>query len=282
MSIASNLKVLTAFEVHRTPARVIRALLETDHGALRAAWKGLSSTTRSALQADAENLGTRGIRAIDPTDALFPESLVIKGRPIVPALFCKGNLELLKAPGIGVCGSRDASIRGVETAQACATEAVRSRLSVISGYARGVDTESSVAALRNGGRTLQVLPEGVNHFRPKEEFSGHLDEDSVLIVSQFHPQQPWEPYTAMARNRVVVGLGRALVVVEAGDKGGSLAAGREALRRGRSVLVPTHGSDTPRGNLTLIDEGARAVRSRDEFHEILETLQDPPPQVTLL
>jgi DNA processing protein len=106
-----------------------------------------------------------------------------------------------------------------------------------------------------------VLAEGIDHFPIKRDFVSHFDPERVLVVSQFHPQQPWAAYGAIARNHLIFGLGKALVVIEAGEQGGTLAAGREALQRGRPVFVLDFGDETPIGNRILVEAGGRPITS---------------------
>lgn len=237
---------------------------------------------RDRLARQAADLTERGVVAINADDPRYPDSLVVKGRPVVPTLFCLGNLRLLTAAGAGMCGSRKATELGLRAARACGEEVSLRGLVVVSGYAKGVDTQTHLAALEHGGATVIVLAEGINRFRVKREFTDSYDPRRVLVVSQFHPAQPWASYAAMARNHLIFGLGRALIVIEAGDKGGTLAAGRDALKRGRPVFVLNFDEQTPLGNRMLIDAGARPVRSRHELGTALDALGEEPRQGTLL
>lgn len=237
---------------------------------------------RDRLSRQAADLTERGVVAINADDPRYPDSLVVKGRPVAPTLFCLGDLSLLTAAGAGMCGSRKATELGLRAARACGEEVSLRHLVVVSGYAKGVDTQTHLAALERGGATVIVLAEGINRFRVKREFADSYDPRRVLVVSQFHPAQPWASYAAMARNHLIFGLGRALVVVEAGEKGGTLAAGRDALKRGRPVFVLNFGDQTPPGNRMLIDDGAQPVGSRRELGEALDALGDEPQQGMLL
>jgi DNA processing protein len=143
----------------------------------------------------------------------------------------------------------------------------------ISGHARGVDTATHVAALEAGGRTVMVLPEGIDHFRIRREGVREVwDGGRALVVSPFAPAQPWAVRGAMARNAVIIDLSSALVVVEAGEKGGTLAAGRRALARGCRVLVLEFAASTA-GNKALLAEGAVSVTTPDELEELLHDLE---------
>ena len=282
MTMKANFRALAAFAYYRTPTQIIRAFVGADPNMLNAEGPLLGDEERSTLLKQAADLTDRGIVAINADDPRFPSSLTIKGRPVVPTLFCLGNLSLLTASAAGMCGSRKATPLGLKAAHACGEEVSRRGLTVVSGYAKGVDTQTHLAALDSGGTTVIVLAEGINHFRIKRDFARSFDFERVLVVSQFHPQQPWASYAAMARNHVIFGLGKALVVIEAGEKGGTLAAGHDALKRGRPVFVLNFGDDTPAGNRVLVEAGARPVTSRHELGQALDRLRAEPEQGLLL
>lgn len=117
-----------------------------------------------------------------------------------------------------------------------------------------------------------VLAEGIDFFRVKRDFAADLDAESTLVISQFAPTQTWQAHAAMARNSIIFGLSRALVVIEAGERGGTLAAGHGALKMGRPVLVVDFGNDTPAGNRILLDAGAEPVRNAVDLKERLGNL----------
>ncbi|OFV75145.1 DNA-processing protein DprA [Rhodococcus erythropolis] len=282
MTVEENLRALVAFEAFRTPAKVTRALLDPNPELLRDAWREMPRDVRSNLAHEAKTLDAESVTAVNAGSSEFPASLVIHGKPIVPTLFCIGDRSLLTAAGAGMCGSRRASILGLKAAHACGQEVSARGLTVVSGYAKGVDTATHLAALEQGGKTIIVLAEGINGFRIKREFSKDFDPKRVLVVSQFRPSQPWAAYAAMARNHVIFGLGNALVVIEAGEKGGTLAAGRDALKRGRPVFVLNFGDETPAGNRILIDAGAQPVASRSDLGRALDEMRGLPEQGTLL
>jgi len=183
---------------------------------------------------------------------------------------------LLSCPGIGVCGSRDVSSEGLRAAKACGEIASQYGLTVISGYARGVDITTHTSALSSGGTTILVLPEGIEHFRVRRgDFGEVWDPKRTLVISQFAPGRPWSAGNAMARNRVIIGLSLALIVVEARDRGGTFAAGSEALKLHRIVMALEF-SETPLGNAVLVERGAVSVRNRIELSERLIELLDSP------
>ncbi|MBI4897077.1 MAG: DNA-processing protein DprA [Actinobacteria bacterium] len=255
-----------------------RKALEADGPSVfRAAWDRIDTSERREDTEFADMLTADGISLVTIFDREYPASLRDLGAP-PPYLFTRGNREMLDTPGLGVCGSRDASVRGLTATKACAQRAVDAGRSVISGYARGVDTEGHCGALAAGGGTVIVLPEGISGFRIKRSLSEVFDWGRVLVVSQFAPRQKWSAGNAMARNGTIVALSDAVLVVEARERGGTLNAGRQGLAIGRRVAAIGLSDDTPPGNRSLIAEGAKLVETPAQFEDFLavEDKTGPP------
>jgi DNA processing protein len=200
-------------------------------------------------------------------------------------LFYRGDRQLLGMRSMGICGSREATSQGLSAAQACGEEIAECDLVVVSGYARGVDTAAHSAALDTGGRTVMVLAEGIRRFKIKRWLASKVyDPHQVAVVSQFAPSQAWSVGAAMTRNSVIIGLSLGLVVIEARETGGTLAAGLRALDEKRPVLALEFRKDMPQGNKILLDQGAIPVRSRSELRERLQELRNGthPGQLTLM
>jgi DNA processing protein len=216
------------------------------------------------------DLSDRGVDAVLLGDDRYPPQLASVPSP-PPILFLLGNVDLLHLPSVGMCGSRHATDVGMRAAMTCGEEVAANGLTIVSGYAKGVDSQTHLAALKSGGRTVIVLAEGITHFRRKRIFAETgLPLDRTLIVSQFPPSQRWSAGAAMTRNGVIAGLTRALVVIEAGETGGTFNAGVQALEMRRPVFALEFASAaTPRGNQILVDKGAVAVRSARELGELL-------------
>ena len=194
---------------------------------------------------------------------LYPERLVrVLGRNAPPVLYVRGNVSLLTHVGVGFCGSRHSSVMGLETAAALSKLSVQNQMGVVSGYAGGVDTCAHCAALRSGGSTVFVLAEGILNVREKLEVAALIKQDNHLFVSQFPPECGWYAHNAMRRNHLIVGLSDAMVVIEAGATGGTMAAGEAALQHGTPLFVVDY-RDPPMsaaGNAPLIVKGGRALR----------------------
>ena len=233
--------------------------------------EGLSQAQVDAVDEDVERLAAQNVSALLLGDADYP-AVLAASRAAPPVLFVRGPYKLLSESGIGMCGSRRAADTSLHAAHACSETIAARHLSLVSGYARGVDMVTHVGALAHGGTTVIVLPEGIERFRVRRgEFADVWDSSRVVVVSQFSPNQPWNAGAAMARNAVISGLSQALVVVEAADTGGTLAAGLHALERGQPVIVLQFDQE-PAGNRILLDKGAVPVRSRQELAERLADL----------
>lgn len=175
-------------------------------------------------------------------------------------IYCMGNLSLLDIPGVGFCGSRKASPAGIAVAEDCAFQIAKSGYSVISGYAAGVDMAAHKTALASGGTTIIVLPEGIDHFRIKREITECWDWNRILVISQFAPEQRWAAFRAMGRNLVIIALSRAMIVIEAGEKGGTFAAGLASLKEKCPLFVVDYGdNEYASGNRTLLQKGGYSL-----------------------
>ena len=186
----------------------------------------------------AEDLNQEGVILITERDTLYPKYLkqTLK-KECPPVLFAKGNAELLNERSVGFCGSRKASSKGLGIAGDCARQLAEKNITVISGYASGADLTAHSAALRNGGNTIFVLPEGIMRSTIKSEVRDLIDDKNHLFVSQFLPNITWNAGNAMKRNGIIIGLSRAMILVESGKTGGTFAAGEEALRVGCPLFV---------------------------------------------
>jgi DNA processing protein len=207
------------------------------------------------------NIDKKPIR-VGLDNVLYPERVkVIMGKKAPKHLYMVGNIELLNMAGLGFCGSRKSSQKGLENAQDCSNQAAHNNVSVVSGNAAGVDFEAHYNCLKSGGKTILVLPEGINHFRIKKALEPVWDWSRVLVISQFEPDEPWKAFRAMTRNQLIIALSRVMIVIEAGEKGGTLNAGKETLKSGLPLYVAQYQdmSVDARGNQLLLDMGARKL-----------------------
>ena len=150
----------------------------------------------------------------------------------------EGSILPGDAGAVAIVGSRKPSLYGIKLAEKAAEAAVKSGKTVISGLARGIDTESHRAALRYGGRTIAVLGTGINVIYPEENV-GLAEEirHNGAVISQFPPDTPPIGRNFPIRNETVAKMCGALVLVQAAEKSGSLITARLALEYGRKVFV---------------------------------------------
>jgi DNA processing protein len=211
-----------------------------------------------------------GARVVLQGDPDFPPQLEEIREP-PPLLYVWGDLSLCTRPTVAIIGSRDHTSYGADAARILAS-AVATRAVVVSGMARGIDAIAHHAALEAGGRSIGVLGNGFGVVYPKSNAA--LYERMVQYGCLITEHPPWEPpHTGSfpQRNRLISGLARAVVVVEAGEKSGALNTANEATEQHRPVLaVPGPiTSRTSYGTNCLIRDGAKpALTAGDILEEI--------------
>lgn len=181
-------------------------------------------------------------------------------------IWCLGNMDLLGQPALSFAGMRRASDAGLIAAHRCAKRATELQQVCISGAAAGVDINAHCAALSAGGMTILVLAQGIRTFKINFALRQNWDWDRCLIVSQFSPDAEWMGRRAMQRNRLVIALGAALLIIEAGPTGGTRAAAEQATEIGRPVFALEYRRPVP-GNQAVIAAGARPLGIRRDTGE---------------
>ncbi len=255
--------------------------LMAEHGSAAAALLALPDVARAAGIDDytvcpegvaaAEMRAARiaGARMIAIGDPFYP--LLLADTPDAPPfLWALGDPGLLARPMVALVGARNASSIGLRTARRLAEGLGAAGFVVVSGLARGIDTASHEAALESG--TVAVLAGGVDVVYPPENavLAQEIGERGLRLSEQPMGLQPQARHFP-SRNRIVAGLCRAVVVVEAAAKSGSLITARDAADLGRDVLaVPGHPIDARAGGCNiLIRDGATLVRDAADVIEAL-------------
>jgi DNA processing protein len=203
------------------------------------------------------------------SDPAYPVALTTIADP-PPVLWIRGHAGALSAPSVAIVGSRAASPYGLSVAAQLAGDVAARGLVIVSGLARGVDSAAHRGVLATGGVTVAVLGSGVDLIYPPEHAGLARDiERDGAVVSELVPGTAPLPMFFPRRNRIISGLSRAVVVIEAGDKSGSLITARCALEQGRDVLaVPGNVlSGRNRGAHGLLRDGAKIVESADDILE---------------
>ena len=201
---------------------------------------------------------------------------------ISPILFIKGRRKLLTSDGVAIVGSRNVSDRGIQIAKKIATCLASEGINVVSGYAKGVDDEVHLAALKAEGTTTIVLPYGINELRQKQEFRDFNWDKDILAVSQFPPDAKWLARNAMARNKLICALSKAVVVIESGPErdakgkmSGTFDTGKTAFEMKLPLFVvdPEYFADPPKGNSDLIALGGHKLDPSNGAGEIVSYLK---------
>jgi DNA processing protein len=220
--------------------------------------------------------GAAGARLVATGDREYPPALRDLSDP--PAgLFVRGGDLRDMPPCVGMVGARNASPDGCEVATDIGRGLAAAGVCVVSGAARGIDTCGHRGALAAGGRTVAVLGSGVDVAYPRAN-AALLDRiaDAGAVVSEYPPGTRAEPFRFPARNRIVAGLSRAVVIVEGAAGSGSMITADHAIDLGREVFavpgpVTSELSHVP---LALIRDGATMIRGAAD---LLEDLGLGPP-----
>ena len=199
-----------------------------------------------------------------------------------PMLWAIGQIDLLQRPMIAMVGARNASSLGTRMAKALAADLTAAGFVVVSGLARGIDAAAHHAALEGG--TVAVQAGGVDVIYPRENsvLAQQIGAQGLRLSEMPMGLQPQARHFP-ARNRIIAGLSRAVVIVEAAAKSGSLITARNALDANRDVLaVPGHPFDArAAGCNMLIRDGATLIRCAADVIEAVGTLPCAAPELPL-
>jgi DNA processing protein len=254
------------------PAEALAALPElARRGGRAGGLKIPSSAEAEAELAAGEALGARLLCAGEPG---FPAALAALDPP-PPVIWARGRAELLAGRSVAVVGARVASAAGQRFARGLAADLGQAGCVVVSGMARGIDGAAHEGALATG--TVAVLAGGVDDVYPPE----HRDlyariVEAGCVVSEREPGRTAVARDFPRRNRIIAGLSRAVVVVEAEFRSGSLITARLANEHGREVLAVPGSPLDPRakGSNDLIRQGAAICEGAEDVLRALDGLRD--------
>lgn len=266
-------KLLEAFG---SPARILAARPGPADSVGRVCGAGRLDFDRDnlleAADREIDKAAKDGVEIITILDSRYPEELkAIHDPPIF--LFVKGRLPDTPRPKVTVVGSRQASAYGLKTAHRISEGLAAAGVVVVSGMAHGIDAAAHEGALFAGGITLAVLGGGLSRIYPSQNkrLAARISESGALISELPMDTLPI-PENFPVRNRILSGLSKAVVVVEAAEKSGSLITVDAALEQGRDVYaVPGNvDSEYSRGTNHLIRQGARAALCAEDILEELK------------
>ncbi len=211
----------------------------------------------------------------------FP-TVLLQAHPPVERLFGLGSLALIRElsqhPGLAIVGSRQATTQGRSDARWFAREASEAGLTIISGLAQGIDAAAHLGGLEGRGLTVAILGHGRDSIYPKQHHSlaQQIVQQGGCLLTEYPDKTPAIAHHFPNRNRIIAGLSRAVLVVEAAPQSGSLITARHALELGIDVYVvpgSIHSAQSMGSNM-LIRQGAQPVQSPEQLLHDLGVL--PP------
>jgi DNA processing protein len=276
----------TLIEVFGTPRQVFSASLEA-LCSVSGIGKTIAQRIRryndwSRQEQDLKYYEKESIAILTWEDSLYPPLLsYIYDSPAL--LFVKGTMQE-NEKCVAVVGSRVASAYGMFVTERLCRELALQGITVVSGMARGIDSAAHRGAISGKGRTIAVLGNGLDTIYPPENLSlcKSIAEHGALIT-EYPVETPPRSSNFPARNRIISGISLGVVVVEAGEKSGSLITAKFALEQGREVFAIPGTIDSPgsKGTHKLLKEGAKLVETvddiLDEIYPHLDGVNRPSP-----
>ncbi len=305
---SDEIKYWVGFSLIPGIGQVRSVLLENKFGNLKEAWyagpaelraTGLDSRSvdaiitrrpRISLDDEMEKLERHSVKAIICKDPSYPPLLrEIDDHP--PILYVRGNLIPEDECSIAIVGTRRASSYGRQTAEEMTCELTRHNITIVSGLAVGIDTVAHRAALKAGGRTIAVAGCGLDIVYPADNaaLASQITEHGALI-SEFPLGTRPRADNFPRRNRIMSGISRGVLVIEAGERSGALITAHMAVEQNREVFAVPGNIYSPasKGTNRLIQEGAKLVRNCADVLEELNLamvpqqleMPEPAPSVT--
>ena len=222
-------------------------------------------TTSDGAQRDVVPLG----------DPRYPNALLEAPDPPL-LLYVQGRIELLQAESIAIVGSRSPTPQGADNARAFASQLSHGGLTIVSGLAMGVDAAAHVGALEGAASTIAVVGTGLDQIYPRRNLAlGQRIAREGLFVSEYSLGMPPLAANFPRRNRIIAGLARGTLVVEAALQSGSLITARMANEAGREVFAIPGSIHSPqsRGCHALIKQGAKLVETAQDILDELSWRQ---------
>jgi DNA processing protein len=272
INIKNNKINYIALSLLKTPLWVKSSLLRQAQFDVSKLWKGQSSEIDQRWKTELLNFNAwkeaeeifektvdKGIQIITADDEKYPDTLKnTHDFPVI--LFCMGNTSLLQRENFAVVGTRLMSSYGRVMVSKFVPGLVGSGFCIVSGMARGIDAQVHITTIKEGGSTIAVLGSSVDKPSPyqnKSVYDEILKSDG-LIVSEYHPGSEVHKGNFPQRNRIIAGLSKGVLVVEAGEKSGSLITASFAGSYNRDVFaIPGHvNSPSSFGTNKLIKKGA--------------------------
>lgn len=190
------------------------------------------------------------------------------------SLYIIGNKKILNNDSIAIIGCRECSQYGKNVAQELAYNIAKQEINIVSGLAKGIDSEAHYGSILAGGKTIAVLGNGLDTIYPSEniKLAKKILQTGGAIISEYPLGEKPQKQNFPERNRIVSGMSAGIIVVEAKEKSGTLITVDHALEQGRDVfVVPGNiNSENSKGTNDLIKQGAKPITS---YQDILQEYQ---------
>jgi DNA processing protein len=229
---------------------------------------------RVSAEEELERASKTGVQIITWDDETYPALLKeITDPPLV--LYVAGDVTALDTPSIAIVGTRHPTVYGRETARRFAYQLGVAGYTIVSGLAEGIDTEAHLGALKAKGKTIAVLGGALDCLYPKSntKLAREIATSGGAVISEYAFGRQPDRQTFPMRNRIVSGLSRGVLVVEAPVNSGTLITAGQGMDQNRSVMVIPGRIDSAasQGCHKLLKEGARLVTSPEE---VIDEVQD--------
>jgi DNA processing protein len=298
--LAAWLRLIETPQVGRESARKLLSAFGSPHAVLAATTAArkdvVSAATAAALAQELDTVSalvdnTVSWLAASTDDA--PRQVLTLGDPSYPALlletadppllmYLQGDITLLRSPSVAVVGSRNPTPQGRENARSFSAHLSQAGLTIVSGLALGVDGAAHEGGLSGPGKTIAVIGTGLDRVYPRRHLElAHRISAQGLMLSEYSLGTPPLPPNFPMRNRIIAGLTRGTLVVEAALQSGSLITARLASEAGRDVFAIPGSIHSPqsRGCHALIKQGAKLVETGQDVLEELPSFQSASPAI---
>ena len=215
------------------------------------------------------------IKHIKYDDEKFPQKLKqIQNPP--KNIYYEGNIKLLETPIISIIGSRKCTENGQTITKKFAKELVHQGITIASGMATGIDTQAHLETLKQGGKTIAVLGNGLLNIYPEEnkKLYQEIINQGGLVITEYPNTKKAESKTFLARNRIVSGISIGILIIEAMKRSGTSVTARYAIKQGKKVFAIPHEiyDKNGKGTNELIRKGAILITKTEEIFQEYEFL----------
>jgi len=208
----------------------------------------------ASLSLSLDKWSSAGIWIMDRQHPSYPKAIKGYLKHKSPALFFGvGSIDLLSKHAIGFVGSRDCTNNDIAMTQQYVASANQNGFQIVSGAAKGIDSEAMLASINNGETAIGILSDNLYRASGASQWRSALRNNQLVLISPFHPEASFDKANAMTRNKFIYMLSKLTIVVCSGIKGGTWEGAQENIKNGWvPLLVSTHATPLQSGNQALI------------------------------